>query len=63
MTEETRDEPAAEDFAGDGLQNAPVHDGGGPAPTDDTNERADDKVEVLQPDGDPAPSAREDDPR
>ncbi len=61
MTDEPRDETANDDLATDGLQNAPVHEGGGPAPTYDTNEHADDKVDVLQPSGDVAPKAGEDD--
>jgi hypothetical protein len=42
----------------DGFQNPLTHEGAAPdAP--DSNERADDKVRILQPDGQPVPRWRE----
>jgi hypothetical protein len=50
-----------EDEAGgrtDGFQSPLVHVGASPNP-EDSNERADDKVRILQPDGQPVPRWRE----
>ena len=38
----------------EGFQNSLTHEGV-PADEDDSNQRADDKVTVLQPDGEPVP--------
>lgn len=35
----------------DEMQSPLVHEGGGAAPTYDTNEKADDRVEIQQPSG------------
>ena len=43
----------------DGKQHALVHEGGGSPEANDTNERGDDKVEILQPSGEPAPHSEE----
>ena len=48
------------DKRGDELQNPLTHEGAA-ADDRDTNENADDKVEVLQPDGSEAPRADEND--
>jgi hypothetical protein len=42
----------------EGLQNSLTHDGAAPD-ADDSNERADDRVRILQPDGEPVPRWRE----
>jgi hypothetical protein len=42
----------------DGFQNALTHEGAA-SDAPDSNERADDKVRILQPDGDPVPRWRE----
>jgi hypothetical protein len=50
-----------EDEAGgrkDGFQNPLIHVGAAPN-REDSNERADDKVRILQPDGQPVPRWRE----
>lgn len=43
----------------DGKQNPLVHEGGGAAPNYDTNEHADDKVEIQQPSGETISEAEE----
>ena len=42
----------------EGRQNAIVHEGA-PSDREDTNEHADDAVDIQQPDGSPAPRADE----
>jgi hypothetical protein len=42
----------------EGQQNPLVHEGDSPDPLD-SNEKADEKVEVRQPSGDDAPAARD----
>ena len=42
----------------EGRQNAVIHEGA-PSDEQDTNERADQAVEIQQPDGSPAPRAEE----
>lgn len=59
MSEQEQHDAHNEQLADDGLQHPLVHEGGGAAPTDDTNEKADDKVDIVQPSGDPAPHAEE----
>ena len=43
----------------EGAQNALIHEGAPSEGSSDTNERADDAVEIQQPDGSPAPRAEE----
>lgn len=46
-----------EQVADDGKQNALIHEGSASAAPNDTNEKGDGKVEVLQPSGEAAPVA------
>lgn len=39
----------------EGKQNPVIHEGADPDPQYDGNERADERVEVVNPEGDPAP--------
>lgn len=59
MIEQDEHDDPNQQLADDGMQHPLIHEGGGPAPTYDTNEAADDKAEILQPSGDPAPHAEE----
>ncbi len=58
--QQQRHDEHIEQLADDGMQHPLIHDGGGPAPTYHTNEKADDKAEIVQPSGDPAPTAEGD---
>ena len=42
----------------EGRQNSIIHEGAPADPKDDTNEHADEKVEIQQPDGSAAPRAK-----
>ena len=50
------DEPRERD---EGRQNVRVHEGASADPGYDTNEEADDKVEIVEPDGSPTPRSSE----
>lgn len=54
------DEDRRERDEDDGKQNPLVHEAGVPAPTYDTNESADSKVEIQQPSGETISRAGED---
>jgi hypothetical protein len=41
----------------EGLQNPLTHEGAPPDPGYDSNERADDRAEIVEPDGSPSPRA------
>lgn len=63
MTEEHQAPAGDEQPADDGKQNALIHEGSAAAAPNDTNEKADGKVEILQPSGEAAPQAEEESPR
>ena len=48
----------------EGRQNVVVHEGAPADPNSDTNEDADEKVEIVEPDGSPTPrSSEEEEPK
>jgi hypothetical protein len=53
MSEEPRKQPSRNE----GLQNPLTHEGAAPDPAYDSNERADDRVDIIEPDGTPSPRA------